>query len=120
MQCSSKLKNAFAKVGAFSTKRDFICGDPEGVVKQTEGEIDAFDEVLTGIVDFCACVGVRGAVSLLEKAGYEHAKVVIQTEFSLSANDIKEPSAETTALSGKLYSEVWMNGGREIANEAIR
>jgi lipocalin len=45
MQCSSKLKNAFAKVGAFSTERDFIGGDPVGVVKWIEGEIDAFDEV---------------------------------------------------------------------------
>jgi hypothetical protein len=35
-------------------------------------------------------------------------------------NDIKEPSAEATALDGKFYSEVWMNGGREIANEAIK
>jgi hypothetical protein len=35
-------------------------------------------------------------------------------------NDIKKPSAEAIALGGKFYSEVWMNGGREIADEAIR
>jgi hypothetical protein len=57
---------------------------------------------------------------LLKKAGCDHAKVVIQPEFSISTNDIKDPSAEATALGGKFYSEVWMNGGREIANEAIR
>jgi hypothetical protein len=34
--------------------------------------------------------------------------------------DIKGPSVEASALSGKSYSEVWMNGGREIADEAIR
>jgi hypothetical protein len=34
-------------------------------------------------------------------------------------NDIKEPLAEATAHGGKYYSEVWMNGGRVIANEAI-
>jgi hypothetical protein len=62
----------------------------------------------------------RGAVSLLEKASYEHVKAVIQLEFSVSANDIKEPSAEPIALGGKFYSEVWMNDGREIADEAIR
>jgi hypothetical protein len=61
-----------------------------------------------------------GAVLLLEKAGCEHAKAVIQPEFSVSANDIKEPSAEATALCGKFYSEVWMTGGREIADEAIK
>jgi hypothetical protein len=59
-------------------------------------------------------------MSLLEKASCEHAKAVIQPKFSVSANDIKEPSAEATVLSGKFYSEVWMNGDREIANEAIR
>jgi hypothetical protein len=59
-------------------------------------------------------------VSLLEKAGYEHAKAVIQSEFPVSANDIKEPSVEATVLGGKFYSEVWMNGKIEIADEAIR
>jgi hypothetical protein len=57
MQCSDKLKNAFAKVGAFSTERNFIRGDLEGVIKWIEGEIEAFDEVLTGRGNFCACVG---------------------------------------------------------------
>jgi hypothetical protein len=59
-------------------------------------------------------------VLLLEKAGCEHVKTVIQPEFSVLANDIKEPSAEATTLGGKFYSKVWMNGGRKIADEAIR
>jgi hypothetical protein len=57
---------------------------------------------------------------LLEKTGCEHAKAVIQPDFLVSATDIKEPSAEATALCGKLYSKVWMNDDREIADEAIR
>jgi hypothetical protein len=59
-------------------------------------------------------------VLLLEKAGCEHAKAVIQTEFSVSANDIKEPSAKATTLGRKFYYEVWINGDREIADKAIR
>jgi hypothetical protein len=59
-------------------------------------------------------------VSLLEKVGCEHAKVVVLPEFSVSANDIKNPSTEAAALSRKFYSEVWLRGGREIADEAIR
>ena len=51
-------------------------------------------------------------MSLLEKAGCEHAKAVIQTEFSVSANNIKEPSTEATTLGRKFYYEVWINGGR--------
>ena len=53
-----------------------------------------------------------GGVSLLEKAGCEHAKAVIQSGFSVSANDSKEPLAEATSFGGKFYSEVWMNGDR--------
>jgi hypothetical protein len=56
----------------------------------------------------------------LEKAGCEHAKVVVQPEFVFSADDIKNPSAKAFALDTKFYSEVWMNGVREIVDEAIR
>jgi hypothetical protein len=113
------LKNAFASVGAFSDEQNFIRGDPEGVIKWIEGEVEAFGEVLTGRVDFCACVWARGVVSLHEKPGGEHAKAVIHPDFTVSATDIKEPLAEAITNSGKFYFEVWMNGGREMADEAI-
>lgn len=54
-------------IGSFSSEEEFIFGD--GSVKWIKGEVKAFDEVLTGRGDFCACVGAWGAVSLLEKAG---------------------------------------------------
>jgi hypothetical protein len=94
MQCSDKLKNAFVSVGAFSAEKNFIHGDPEGVIKWIKGKVKAFDEVLTGRGDFCSCVGAQGAVSLVEKATCEHAKAVIQPNFSVSVTDIKEPSAK--------------------------
>jgi hypothetical protein len=59
-------------------------------------------------------------VSILEKVDYDHAKVVVQPDFVFSANDVRNPSAEATTLGGKFYSEVWLNGGREIANEDIK
>jgi hypothetical protein len=59
-------------------------------------------------------------MSILEKVGCEHAKTVVQPGFSLSANDIEIPLTEAATLSGKFYSEVWLKGGREIADEAIR
>jgi hypothetical protein len=59
-------------------------------------------------------------VSILEKVDYDHAKVVVQPDFVFSANDVRNPSAEATTLGGKFYSEVWLKGGREIANEAIK
>jgi hypothetical protein len=90
----------FSSVGAFSSDKKFIRGDAEGAIKWIEGEVEAFDEVLTSRGDFCACVGAWGAVSLLEKASCEHAKSVIQPKFKVSAIDIEDPSAEAVALGG--------------------
>jgi hypothetical protein len=59
----------FANVALFSNEQNFICGDAEGASTWIEGEIEAFDEVLSGRGDFCACVGACVAVSLLKKAG---------------------------------------------------
>jgi hypothetical protein len=78
MDCCNKLKNNFAKVGAFCTEQKFIRGDPYGgVIRWIGGEAEAFDEILSDRGDFFAFNDARGAVSLLEKAGCEHAKVVI-------------------------------------------
>jgi hypothetical protein len=57
---------------------------------------------------------------LLEKVVCDHAKVVIQPNFAVSADDVKEPSTEAIVLGGKFYSEVWLSGEREIADKAIR
>jgi hypothetical protein len=60
MQCSNKLKNAFISVSVFSVEQNFIHGDPEGVIKWIESEVEVFDKVLTDKGDFYACVGTRG------------------------------------------------------------
>jgi hypothetical protein len=77
LQCCNKLKSSFAKVGAFSTEQNFIRGDPDGVIRWIRSKAEAFDEILSDRGDFCSCIGARGAISLLEKACYEHAKAVI-------------------------------------------
>jgi hypothetical protein len=35
-------------------------------------------------------------------------------------DDTEDPSAEASSLGGRFYSDVWMNGGREMADEAIK
>jgi hypothetical protein len=77
IECCNKFKISFAKVSTFSTEQIFICGDPDGVIRWISGEAEAFDETFSDRGDFCALASARGAVSLLEKAGCEHAKVVI-------------------------------------------
>jgi hypothetical protein len=59
------LKNSFSKVGAFSTEHNFICGDPDGVIRRINGETEAFKEILSDIGDFYAFADVRGVVSVL-------------------------------------------------------
>jgi hypothetical protein len=110
MECANNVKNSFSKVGAFSSEQNFIHGDPDGVIQWINGEVKAFEEILSYRGDFCAFAGARGAVSILEKVGCEHAKAVVQPGFSLSADDIRNPSTDATALSEKFYFEVCLTG----------
>jgi hypothetical protein len=76
MYCAKRLKDSFAKVGAYSLEQKFIRGDPEGVIHWIGEEVEAFEEILSDRGDFCAFTGARGVVAVLEKTGCEHVKVV--------------------------------------------
>jgi hypothetical protein len=43
-----------------------------------------------------------------------------QADAAFSIDDTKDPSAEATLVGGKFYSDVWVNGGREMANKIIK
>jgi hypothetical protein len=120
LDCAKKLKDNFAKVGAYSSKQKFIRGDPEGVIEWIGEEGEAFEEILSDRGDFCAFAGARGVAVILEKTGCEHVKAATQTEVVFSIDNTKEPSNEATLIDRKFYYDVWMKGGREIANEAIK
>jgi hypothetical protein len=62
----------------------------------------------------------RGIAAIMEKAGCDHVKATAQAEAAFSIDDTKDPSAEATLVGGKFYSDVWVNGGRELANEIIK
>jgi hypothetical protein len=78
LECAKKLKDSFAKVGAYSSEQKFICGDPDGVVQWISGEAEAFDQILNDRGDFCAFAGAQGTTAILEKAGCDHAKAVVR------------------------------------------
>jgi uncharacterized protein CbrC (UPF0167 family) len=120
MDCAKKLKDSFAKVGAYSSEQKFIRGDPEGIIEWIGEEVEAFEEILSDRGDFCAFAGARGVVAVLEKNGCEHVKAAAQAEAVFSIDNTKEPSVEATLMGGKFYSNVWMKCGREIADEAIK
>jgi hypothetical protein len=115
-----KLKTSFSKVGAYSFEENFIRGDPEGVIERIDGEAEAFEEILSDHGDICAFSGARGITAILEKAGCDHVKAAAEAEAAFSIENIKDPSVEATSLSGKFYSNIWVNGDRELANEIIK
>jgi hypothetical protein len=41
-------------------------------------------------------------------------------EAVFTIENTKDPSAEATMMGGKFYSNVWMKGDRELANEVIK
>ena len=57
LECAKTLKNSFTKVGAYSSKQKFICGNPDGVIQWISGEVEAFDEILSDRGDFCTFAG---------------------------------------------------------------
>ena len=118
--CAKTLKDSVAKVGAYSSEQKFIRGDPDGVVQWISDEVKAFEEILSDRGDFCAFAGARGVAAILEKANCKHVQAAARPGFVFLVEDIKNPSAEASTLGGKFYSDVWMEGGREMTDEAIR
>jgi hypothetical protein len=120
MKCVETIKTSFANVGAFLNESNFVLGDPEGPIDWINGEAEAFEEILSGSGDICAFSGARGIATILERGGCDHVKSLAQTEAALSTEDIKDPSAKTSLVGGKFFTDIWENGGREMAQEIIR
>jgi hypothetical protein len=118
--CVEKIKASFANVGAYSNEDNFIRGDPEGVIEWISGEAEALEEILSDRGDVCAFSGARGISAILEKAGCDHVKTLTQVEAAFSVDDTKDPSAEASLMGGKFYTDIWANGGREMAHEIMK
>jgi hypothetical protein len=118
--CVKKMKASFASVGAYSNKDNFIRGDPEGVIEWISGEAEAFEEILSDRGDVCAFSGARGVSAILEKAGCNHVKSLAQAEAAFSVDDTKDPSVEASLMGGKFFTNIWENGGREMAHEIMK
>jgi hypothetical protein len=120
MECVKKIKTSFASVGAFSREENFIRGNPEGPLEWINHEAEAFEEILNSRGDICAFSGARGIATILEGKGCEHVKILSQSEATLSVEDVKDPSAEASMVGGNFFTDIWDNGGREMAREIIQ
>jgi hypothetical protein len=56
----------------------------------------------------------------LEKAGSNHVKTLAQAEAALFVDDTKDLSAAASLMGGKFYTDIWENGGREMAHEIMK
>jgi hypothetical protein len=118
--CVKKMKASFASVGAYSNEDNFIRGDPKGVIEWISGEAEAFEEILSDRGDVCAFSGARGVSAILEKVGCNHVKSLAQAEAAFSVDDTKDPSAEASLMGDKFFTDIWENGGREMAHEIMK
>jgi hypothetical protein len=118
--CVEKIKASFANVGAYSNEYNFIRGDLEGVIEWISGEAEAFEKILSDRGDVYAFSGARGVSAILEKVGCNHVKTLAQAEAALSMDDTKDPSVEASLMGGKFYTDIWENGGREMAHEIMK
>jgi hypothetical protein len=107
-------------VGAYSSEDNFIRGDPEGVIEWVSSEAEAFEEILSDRRDVCAFSGARGIAAILEKSGCEHVKTLAQAKAAFCIDDTKDPSAEASLIGGKLFTDIWENGGRGMAHEIMK
>jgi hypothetical protein len=114
------MKTSFANVGVYSAEENFIRGDAEGVIEWISGEAETFKEILSDRGDVCAFSDARGISAILEKAGCDHIKTMVQAEAAFSVNDTKDPLAEASLMGVKFYSDIWVNGGREMAHEIMK
>jgi hypothetical protein len=120
VECVKKIKTSFTNVGAYSNEDNFIRGDPKGVIEWISREAEAFEEILSDHGDVCAFSGARGVLAILEKAGCNHVKTLAQAEAAFSVEDTKDPSVEASLLGGKFFTDIWENGGREMAHEIMK
>jgi hypothetical protein len=120
IECVNKIKTSFANVGVYSSEDNFIRGDPEGPIEWISSEAEAFEEILNDRGDVCAFSGARGIAAILEKSGCEHVKTLAQAEVALCIDDTKDPSAEASLIGGKIFNDIWENGGRGMAHEIIK
>jgi hypothetical protein len=76
MQCCNKLKSSLAKVGAFSTEKDFILVIPKELSNGLKARPKPLMRSLV-IGEIFVLASALEEFSLLEKVGCEHAKAVI-------------------------------------------
>jgi hypothetical protein len=67
MGCAKNLKNSFSKVDAFSSEQKFIRGNPDEVIPWINGEVEAFEEILSDRGPVGSCLFWRRLVVIMPR-----------------------------------------------------
>jgi hypothetical protein len=119
-RCVQRLKGVFSSVGASSEDITPSSEDISNTFKHTENEVDALDEVVAGLGDFCALLASRGRAAAFLKAGCTHVKTVNKPTFSLSPSDFIDIPSEARSIGNRFITQIWAKGGRELAGDEAR
>jgi hypothetical protein len=52
--------------------------------------------------------------------GCNHVKTLAHAEAAFSVDDTKDPSAEASLIGGNFFTDIWENGGRQMAHEIMK
>lgn len=64
-------------------------------------------------------IGSHGMTLVLEKAAYEHIKVVGSPNFGLLVEHINTPSKNIQNVTRRVFFEIWNKGGRQLAASEV-
>jgi hypothetical protein len=64
--------------------------------------------------------GRQGDCHHFGEKGLRACKDFSESEATLSFEDAKDPSVEASMVGGKFFTDIWDNGGREMAREIIQ
>jgi hypothetical protein len=119
-RCVQRLKDVFHSIGASSDKFTPSAENLPSTLEYIEGEVDALDEVIAGLVDFCALLASRGTATAFLKAGCTHGKIVNRPNFSLSLADLVDIPSLARSIGIRFMTQIWINGGRRMAGDEAR
>jgi hypothetical protein len=119
-RCVQRLKKVFNSVGASAEKFTPLAENISSTFENSEGEVEALDEVIAGHSDFCALLASRGTAAAFLKAGCTHAKIVNRPTLSLSSTHLVDNPSEARSIGSRFITQIWAKGGRDLAGDEAR
>jgi hypothetical protein len=120
LDCAKKLKDSLRRWVLTHPSKKLLEAIPKGLSNGSVKKLKLLKRSSAIVEIFVLLLVLDGVAAILERSGCEHVKATTRTEDIFTVDNTKDPSAEATLLGGKFYSNVWMEGDRELVAEAIK